>query len=299
VIAQGGTVRAADVVAASHFPFVDKGAFFALMEPYMSYVLGLSVADSLSEDMFDSEQHYLRLHPGPKGAILMVGGEGHKTGQAEKTSEQYLALERWARERFQVRSIDYRWSTQDYYPADDVPYIGRMNEDLEHVFVATGFKGWGMAHSLVAARLIADLIAGRRNEWHELYTPDRAMPLRAKAQFVVQNLNVARAFVADRITPAEEEGFASVGAGQARLLEVKGQRVGAYRDESGKLYAVSPVCTHMGCIVSWNDAESTWDCPCHGSRFRPDGTVLSGPAHKPLERKKIVVRAPDESGAEA
>lgn len=288
-----GMISARDVVLATHFPFYDHGMYFARMHPKRSYVLGCRLRGSTPEGMFitaGSPFHSFRPNPSDdRGQIWMVGGENHKTGEGGDTSERYKRLELYARETFDVESIEYRWSTQDNVTVDKVPYIGKSTPATEHVYVATGFGGWGMTNSHAAAMILTDMIAGHENPWAEVFDPNRIKPVTSAKDFVAENVDVAKRFVADRVNVPEEEGTADVLEGEGRVVELNGERVAVCKLE-GRVHAVSATCTHMGCIVNWNSAERSWDCPCHGSRFNYDGHVIQGPANKSLEQKSATAR---------
>ncbi|HEX8138936.1 MAG TPA: FAD-dependent oxidoreductase [Pyrinomonadaceae bacterium] len=282
-----GTIRAGSVVIATHFPYQDPNIYFAAMHPKRSYVLGCLLNGPVPEGMYISAgtpHHSIRNNPYEGGEMLMIGGENHKTGQGGDTSERYRRLEEWARANFDIRSIEFRWSTQDFNTVDKVPYIGKLSTGSDHLYVATGFGGWGMTNSHVAAMLITDMIGGRQNPWAKLFDPSRFKPVTAAKDFVAENLNVAKEFMADRISTPELDDLNKLAEGSGEVVKWKGERVALYKDEGGAVYACSPVCTHMGCIVHWNSAERSWDCPCHGSRFNYDGQVVQGPANKDLER---------------
>jgi nitrite reductase/ring-hydroxylating ferredoxin subunit len=217
------------------------------------------------------------------GAEAVLGGEGHKVGHDPDTRERYAALEDWARERFDVAEITYRWSAQDYVPADSVPYIGRAGPRSQRLFVATGFKKWGMSTAAVAAIILRDRIGGRPNPWAELFDSTRLDVKGEAKSFVTENVDVAKRFVGDRLRARSAPAAAELAPGEGAIAELDGDRVAAFRDDDGRLHAVSARCTHMGCLVAWNTAERSWDCPCHGSRFDPDGNILQGPAVAPLE----------------
>jgi Rieske Fe-S protein len=208
----------------------------------------------------------------------IVGGEGHKTGQDDDTEERYRVLESWVRERFDVRSIDHRWSAQDYVSVDEVPYIGRLTRTSSRLHVATAFKKWGMTHAHVAAMILTDEIVGRESPFASLYDPHRGTPLSGARPFVKENLNVAKRFLGDRIGAMRARSIEHLEPGQAGVFTLGGDRVAAYRDDEGELTCLSATCTHLGCLVTWNTAERSWDCPCHGSRFGCDGRVINGPA---------------------
>ncbi|HOE71645.1 MAG TPA: FAD-dependent oxidoreductase [Deltaproteobacteria bacterium] len=290
VMTDHGPIRARHVVVTTNFPFFDPAFFFTRMYQKRSYVLALRVNYPLPEGMYISIEepfHSIRSHPMEGGDILLVGGQMHKTGHARNTAELYKSLESFARDRFAVSSIDYRWSTQDNVTTDLVPYIGVPTPMHKNIYIATGFAGWGMTHGMIAAMIITDDILGRRNDWSALYNPFRFKPSSAYS-FFEQNLHVAKTFVRERIVSSPEKLQGRlIAPGQGGVFSLDHDKAGVARDRDGVLHAVSPVCTHMGCMVTWNNAEESWDCPCHGSRFDSDGKVIHAPAKKDLEKKSL------------
>ena len=288
-------IRTAYVVLATHLPFLDRGAFFAKCHPEREYVLGVALEQPVPKGMYISVEQptrSVRQHPFDGGELLILSGDSHKTGQDDDTERHYAALEEFARERFAVRSVDYRWSTQDHMPVDQVPYIGKLRRGSDRLYVATGFKKWGMTSGTIAGVLISDQILGRENPWSDLFDPNRVKPLASAKEFVKENMNVARRFVADRVTkrgPASPEDLAP-----GQVIGSRGKQIAVSRDGDGQVRAVSARCTHMGCIVNWNPAARTWDCPCHGSRFAPDGAVLEGPAVDDLQAAADAVAEPHD-----
>jgi len=217
----------------------------------------------------------------PEGPLLIVSGVQHKVGQGGDTEMCYQQLEAYVREHFDVKSIEYAWSTHDLGTPDGVPFIGKISPAAQHTYVATGFAGWGMTTGTYAAKLIADLITGKVTTWERFFAPNRLswddVPKLAK-----ENANVAKHFVGDRLK-TEPTTVPNLKPGEVAVLDDRG----AYCDEQDRLHVVSRTCTHMGCLVNWNPAEKTWDCPCHGSRFAYDGSVLYGPAYKALETRPL------------
>ncbi|MGE5489731.1 MAG: FAD-dependent oxidoreductase [Actinomycetota bacterium] len=279
-----GTVKAREVIVASHFPFGDKALFASRLQPQRSYVLAVRIDGPAPPGMFidTAESFSLRPQPLPDGEeLLLITGEGHKAGEGGDTAACYQRLELMARHRLPVRSVEYRWSTQDNFTLDRVPYIGRTTHHSRHLSVATGFNGWGMTGCTVAGMLLTDLILGRANPWAEVFDPSR-LDLASLPELVKHNAKVAAHFVADRVGGTDSD---TIPPGEGRIVHSLHGNVALYRDEEGQVHRLSPVCTHMGCILHWNPAERSWDCPCHGSRFGYDGEVLHGPAVKPLERK--------------
>ncbi len=290
VVTEHGVVRAQHVVVATQIPFLDRGGFFARTHPFRSYALAAQLDGTPPMDMYlsiDTPTRSVRPHEENDVSYVILGGEGHKVGEDADTRRRYEALETWARENFPIRSIDYRWSAQDYMPLDDVPYIGRITPDSERILVATGFKKWGMTTGMVAGMILSDTILGQTSPWSPVFDSTRKDVSRSPKQFIVDNINVAKDFVGDRIASMTTPDVADLAPGEGAIAEANGDKVAAYRDDSGALHLLSPACAHMGCLVAWNTAERTWDCPCHGSRFDIDGHAIQGPTVKDLERKSV------------
>lgn len=284
----GGEVHAQQVVLATQIPFLDRGGFFARTHPSRSYAIGVHVDGELPEGMYlsaDSPVRSVRPYHSGGDSVLILGGEGHKVGQDEDTRRRYSALEEWARHQFEIRSIDYRWSAQDYIPVDDVPYIGQLTPASERILVATGFKKWGMTTGMVAAMILSDIVLRQENPWQPVFDSTRVDLKRSAKSFVVENTNVAKRLVGDRLALLNAPSFEELPRGEGRVVEMNGEKVAVHKDDNGIVHAVSPFCTHMGCTVTWNTAERTWDCPCHGSRFDRDGHAIQGPTVQDLEKR--------------
>ena len=280
VTTEQGTIAAHAVIIASHFPFNDKLLYASRLLPHRSYLLAVRVAQPAPRGMFISTEpsHTMRTHPADGGDLLLVGGEGHKAGEGGDTVARYQRIEQWARERFAVQSVEYRWSTQDNKTLDRVPYIGRATPMSKHVYVATGFGGWGMTNSTAAGMLLCDLILGRDTPWADVYDPNR-VNLSSVSPLIQHTADIARHFVCDRMTVETPD---SITPGEGGIVHAE-HDMAMYKAEDGAVSTLSPRCTHMGCFVQWNPAEQSWDCPCHGSRFATDGRVIHGPAIKDLE----------------
>jgi len=281
-----GTVRADDVVVATHFPAFDRGGYFARQYPKRSYVLAARLNGPLPEGMHyrDEESYFsVRTHAGDDGEFVFVGGQNHETGRGGSTADRYRELAREARERFDVDEIAYRWSTQDYRTADRVPFVGRLGPGTDSVYVATGFGGWGMTGGTAAGMLLADLIVDGESPWEDVFAPTRLDFAASAREIASENAAVAREFVGDWATKPFT-GVVTLSPGDATVSRDGGRVVGTYRDEDGEDHRVSAVCPHMGCLLEWNDGEKSWDCPCHGSRFTYEGEVLDGPANTDLPR---------------
>jgi len=278
-----GEIRAGKVVVASHFPVNDKALYATRVHQSRSYVLGVRIDGPAPRGMFVSTEpeFTVRSYTDERGELLILGGEGHRTGEGGDTVERYFRLEQWARQHFPVRSVDYRWSTQDNVTLDRVPYVGRITPASRHAYVATGFRGWGMTNSTASAMLIRDLIVGRPNPAEDVYDPNR-LNLESLSEFAKHGADIATHLVGDRFS---SEDPSEVQPGEGRVVKTGDGHVAMFRAEDGSVRTLSAACSHMGCIVQWNSAERSWDCPCHGSRFALDGSVLHGPAIKPLEPK--------------
>jgi len=281
-----GIVIAKDVIIATHIPFVFKGEFWAKSTPRREYGIAARIEQTVaSEGIFisaESPTRSVRTASRNGESVLIVVGETHKTGEEPDTEQRYKNLEEWARERFGVTEVASRWSSQDYSSFDRLPYVGRIGSGSEHLYVATAFSAWGLTNGTAAAMLLSDLIAGKGNEWARLYDSTRTPPLTAKSLYK-EGLKEAMHFVKDRFRGA---GTVDIAPGEGGIVGRPGDQSAVYRDLQGELHAVSARCTHLGCIISWNPVETSWDCPCHGSRFSVDGEVLQGPAVRDLKKKR-------------
>ncbi|CAG9622953.1 FAD-dependent oxidoreductase [Sutcliffiella rhizosphaerae] len=288
VVTKNGSKVSCDyIVAASHFPFYDgQGFFFTRMYAERSYILAVKTEKTPPEGMYYSagqptrSLRYVTIN-GEK--VALIGGEGHKTGQGKDTLKHYEALRTFGDEVLGVKEILYRWSAQDLYTLDKIPYIGRINSGHPNIFIATGFRKWGMTSGTAAALLIQDIIMKRENKYEQLFSPSRFVADPSLKKFISTNMDVASHLINGKFehptkTPDE------LGMDEGGVVNLNGRRAGAYKDENGELFCVDTTCTHLGCEVEWNHGDRSWDCPCHGSRFSIHGDVLEGPADKPLEK---------------
>lgn len=285
----GKVVTAGALVVATNTPINDRLVMHTKQAPYTSFVIAApvprgSVPHALYWDTPDP-YHYVRIAPGDSADaaqdMLVVGGEDHKTGQADDADARFARLEDWARERFpMLGAVAHRWSGQVFEPTDGLAFIGRNPRDADNVFIITGDSGNGMTHGTLGGMLISDLILGRDNPWTSLYAPSRKS-LRAASTFAKENLNVARQYL-DLMTSGEVSTRDDIAPGAGAILRRGLKKVAVYRDAEGAFSECSAACTHLGCVVQWNSDEKTWDCPCHGSRFDAYGKVIEGPAHRDL-----------------
>jgi len=286
-----GTVEAGDVVIATHVPFPFKGEYWGKASARRAYVVAAAVEpESAPHGMYinaEAPSRSIRHATTPEGeTLLLVCGEGHKPGQDPDTEERYATLESWSRDNFGATDFRYRWSTQDYWPADGIPFVGKLGAGSRHVWVGTGFSSWGITGGTAAAMILADNITGEENPHAALFDSTRASVL-ADKNLYREGADVARRFVGDWLASPEVEEASEIRSGEGRIVRRRIEKVAAYRDEAGELHAVSAVCTHLGCVVQWNGAEKSWDCPCHASRFDVDGRVLQGPAVKDLGKRRL------------
>jgi Rieske Fe-S protein len=282
-----GMVKAKQIVLATHLPI-----FFNVLQmvsaPYRSYMIAVRLnSNNYPEGLFwDTAEpyHYIRTYMDEKGPLLLVGGADHKTGSEEESKKSFQDLEKYTRERFDVKEIVYEWSAQYYEPADGLPYIGRTLFS-HNAYVATGFSGDGLVYGTIAAMLISDMILEKENKWIKAYDSRRFTPAASAYEFIKENAHVFKHFITDRSVDTGQ--LSDVKSGEGKIVKINGEKLAVARDEHNELHALSPVCTHMKCFVQWNYAEKSWDCPCHGSRFNIHGEVLYGPAVKELEKKVI------------
>lgn len=282
----GAKLSCNQMIIATHFPFEDKaGFYYARMHADRSYVLAVKTKQAFPGGMYiNAEQpaRSLRYTTINGEKLVLFGGDHHKTGQGIDTFKHYEALEKFAEETFGIVDIPYRWSAQDLTTSDKVPFVGKITAAYDNIYVATGYRKWGMTNGTAAALILTDMILGKSNPYEELYKPTRFQANHLK-QLVTDNLDVAKHFVKGKLELikrhpddlANDEGAAVI---------VNGKRAGAYRDEQGGLHIVDTTCTHLGCELEWNNGDRSWDCPCHGSRFSIDGDVIEGPAEYPLKK---------------
>lgn len=276
----GFKVTASKVIISSHFPCYDGlGLYLARLKPERSYIVATTIKETFPKGMFinaENPTRSLRYHNDNGKQLVLVGGESHKVAHGDDFSVHYDNLEKFAKEVFTVEDFSYRWSNQDYKTIDDIPYIGRLSLSTENIFVATGFAKWGMTNGTTAARILADKILGEKNPYEEVFNPSRSLTLNSLKNIVKENFDVAKELVLGKLKSSEN--IETLGVEEGRVVTIDGNKYGAYKDNMGLLHIVDITCTHLGCELKWNDAEKSWDCPCHGSRFTYDGDILNGPA---------------------
>lgn len=285
VLTDTTSFTASDLIYATHIP-PGVNLLHLRCAPYRSYAMAVKLQDDdypadLAYDMQDP-YHYYRTQVVNGQSYLIAGGKDHKTGHEANTMRPFLELESHIRKHFAVAEIAYRWSSQYFEPSDGLPYIGHLPGHPEHLYVATGFGGNGMTYSHVSAQLLTAIILQQTSEYEKLFDPNRLKPVAGFVSFLQHNFDVAKQYI-NRLMPAEKiNELAGIAHGEGRVVKFEDQRIAIYKDDNGNLHAIDPVCTHLKCEVSWNAAENSWDCPCHGARYDVDGKVLTGPADKQL-----------------
>ncbi|RCW73280.1 FAD-dependent oxidoreductase [Saliterribacillus persicus] len=285
---KGHTLSANYVVLATHFPFKDfEGLYFSKLHAERSYVVAVEAPGTISDGMYinaEDPKRSIRHYTLENGeSFLLIGGEGHESGKKEKTDEAYQKLEEYAKTHFNSTNVKFKWSSQDLITLDSIPYIGPITKKNKEIFVATGYRKWGMTNGTIAAKLITDQIIGNENSFEELYSPSREIGKTQLKSFAKENSEVAKEFVKGKLEQPKKE-IDSLVANEGAVVRMEGKRAGVYKDDKEVVHVVDTTCTHMGCELNWNNAEHTWDCPCHGSRFDYDGEVIEGPATKALSK---------------
>jgi Rieske Fe-S protein len=287
-------VRCSYVIIATHVPIMGKaGALSATLlqtklYPYSTYAIGAPAAPGLvTHAIFwdtGDPYYYLRVDRHDDFDYLIYGGEDHKTGQEQNTLAVFRRLEAALHRIVPSAVADHGWSGQVIETPDGLPYIG---ETSERQFVSTGYGGQGITFGTLGAMMAADAVVHRKNPWTDLYAPDRKAIKAGKWDYLRENAQYPYYFLRDRLAHTDDDSLSALARNSGTILSLSGRKVAAYRDGDGNVTLLSPVCTHLKCIVAWNAAEQTWDCPCHGSRFKATGEVVAGPAEKNLERLRF------------
>ncbi len=286
-----GNFLARQLIYATHIPPGVNVLHFRCA-PYRSYVLGIKLnnddqyPDGLVYDMHEP-YHYYRTQEVDGEKYLIAGGEDHKTAHQENTEQCFRNLESYIRQYFDVKEVAFRWSSQYFETTDGLPYIGHLPGSADNVFVATGYSGNGITFGTVAAMVLRDLLVSGESTYKDLFAPGRVKPVAGFTTFVKEQVDVVKEFVSKWFSQSDIDSLAELAHGEAKVVEYEGTSIALYKDEQGKIHAVSPTCPHAKCAVAWNSSEKSWDCPCHGSRFSFDGELLTGPARTNLEKISI------------
>ncbi len=270
----GSKIRAKNVILSSHYPCYDgQGFYFARLKAERSYIVGVEAEEFPEAHFINVEEPARSFRYIPEEKILIVGGENHKTGHRD--DDYYQKLKDYAKEVFKAEDVKYQWSAQDYKPHDYIPYVGYLNSDYKNIYVATGYRKWGLTNSTAAAMLISQLILEGASEYEELYSRSRVKDI-VSFNFLKENADMAVQLIGGKLNSGELELPEEKETGV--IVNINGKRCGFYRDEDNNIYVVDTTCPHMGCELKWNSQEKSWDCPCHGSRFDYRGNILEGPA---------------------
>lgn len=284
-------IKAKYIIIATQYPFINfPGIYFAKMYQSSSYVIGIDTKTELFNGMYINIQspiYSFRTAIDNEKEILLIGGLDHKTGENIDYKSSYGLLEKKAKEWYPNCEIKYHWSTRDCITLDKIPYIGEFSNMLPNIYIGTGFNKWGMTSSNVAAKIITDKITEKENEFEEIFKATRVNPVINKDEVKNMISQTAKSLVIERFKENSKEDIDNIKKETGKIIEINGEKVGIYKDIKGEVFAVKPVCTHLGCILNWNNADKTWDCPCHGSRFDYTGKNINNPAIKNLEKVKI------------
>ena len=285
------SIKATYVVHATHTPMGVQLQYHTTLGPYREYGIAVTLKNNkYSEGIFwgyyDTKKYSIRSYFTKDEAYLICVGSAYKVGQAKDNKAHIDELLSFVKQNFQVEKITHQWGAQNYKPADLLPYIGEKSSGSNQ-YIATGFSADGLVYGVLGAMIICDEISGKKNPDSELYKASRHQPLKAAKKFAKENLNVAAQFIKDYALKGFNEKKSELSIGEGKIVQVDGKKLAIYRDQLGTVSAFSAVCPHMGCIVHWNNAEESWDCPCHGSRFNVCGEVIEGPAYKALEKKEF------------
>lgn len=283
-------VKCKYVILASHYPIINfPGFYFMKMYQSTSYIIAVDTHEELFDGMYITSKQptlSLRTVPYQDKRILLVAGSDHKTGAKIDLKNSYIELENRIKEIYPKAEILYRWNTEDCISLDKIPYIGEFSEMMPNVFVATGFKKWGMTTSKVAANIILDKIVGNTNDYEEVFTSTRLRPVKNYKELTNIVKEVTYSLVLNKFN-IPDDTINAIEKEDGKIIEIDGKKVGIYKDKEGKLFAIKPVCSHLGCELSFNNLDKTWDCPCHGSRFDYTGKSIYDPSIKDLEQIPI------------
>jgi glycine/D-amino acid oxidase-like deaminating enzyme/nitrite reductase/ring-hydroxylating ferredoxin subunit len=287
----GYTVRARHVVVATQMPVISDGMFFAKAYPFAHPVAAAPLPEDRRIDgMFisaGSPTHSLRTATKGEETYLVAAGDEFRPGEPEAEGQAVEELRTFLADSFGIRSLTHLWTNEDFRPMDGAAFIGPASSDDEHLLVATGFEAWGITQGAVAGGILADRLLGQDHPAAELFDATRIKPVAGAAEFAKENVKAAGHLIADRVLKRGTVPLDSIAAGQGGIVEMNDEELAVRRHPDGSFTALSATCTHMGCIVGWNEIDRTWDCPCHGSRFDEWGEVIAGPAVAALQTRDI------------
>lgn len=291
ILTTSGVVKAKIVIHATHTPKGKQLSYHSRLGPYREYGVAATLKDKAEcpEGIFwlnqNDEKYSFRTYSRNGRNYIMAIGKPHKVGQKNNNKMYVGELTSFLMKRFSVEEITHQWGGQNYKPADDLPFIGRIKTGSNE-FIATGFSTDGLIYGTLASTILANIIKGNPDPYQETFEPSRNQIVQSAKKFFKENLNVTEQLVKDWIFKQSDEDILQVPKGKGEVIKKDGKRVAVYMPFQGEPKIISAVCTHLGCIIHWNELEDSWDCPCHGSRFNTDGEILEGPALKPLKKIK-------------
>ncbi|MBR2240647.1 MAG: FAD-dependent oxidoreductase [Clostridia bacterium] len=292
VSTESNYVRANKVVICTHYPIKNfPGMYFSKMYQDKSYAIAVDLnKNKIIDGMYIQSCNPVisfRTAKYEDRELLIIAGSGHRTGQADgKIEDSYTNLENYIKSYYPNAEVKFKWTTEDCVTLDKVPYIGEFSNILPNIYVATGFKKWGMSTSHVAGMIISDMISENENKYADIYEATRLEPIKNIKEFGNMIKESTYSLLINKIKPAKDE-FDAIPLGDGGIIEIDGDKVGVYKKENGEIYAVKPYCGHLGCLVTWNNLEKTWDCPCHGSRYDYKGNIITEPTVKGLEKSDL------------
>lgn len=285
-----GIIKTKNVVYATHTP-PGVNLLHLRLVPWRSYAMAVRISgeypDAVVYDTLDP-YHYFRTQEIDGIKYLVAGGEDHKTGHEENAESSFLKLEAYLRKYFDLEEVTWKWSSQFYEAVDGLPYIGHFPMHPDNIYAATGFGGNGMIYGTLSAIILRDLITTGKSEYEKLFDPNRIKPIAGFKEFVSAAADVVGNLVSKPFNAEKIDGLADLAPGEGKIVKYEGHKLALYKDENGHIHGISSTCNHLGCSISWNSAEKSWDCPCHGSRFNVDGEMITGPATKDQQRIEIV-----------
>lgn len=290
VSTQNNTVKSKYVIIASHYPFINApGYYFLKMYQSTSYVIGVDIGDNVFDGMFINTKSPIfsyRFANYNNKKILLVGGADHKTGSKIDLSNAYSILENEVKKFYPKCNVLYRWNTEDCITLDKIPYIGKFSNLMPNMYIGTGFNKWGMTSSNVAANIITNNILGKINNYEDVFKSTRFHPIKNNEELGNMIKESTNSILLNKFKVPEKD-LDSIKNDTGAVLEIDGEKLGIYKDKDGNIFSIKPICTHLGCLLSWNNIDKTWDCPCHGSRFDYTGKNIYNPAIKDLDKIEI------------
>jgi glycine/D-amino acid oxidase-like deaminating enzyme/nitrite reductase/ring-hydroxylating ferredoxin subunit len=281
-----GSVRAKHIIMATHTP---KGVWMVqgALGPYREFGVAAELkSGDFPKGIFwgvNKPKHSVRSYESEGKKYIMVIGDKFKTGQAEDTHDYVERHEIFLSARFDIGIHKFIWGGQHYRPADGIPYFGKHDNNL---YFLTGFATDGLIYGTLGSMIVCDQILGKQNQWADTYDLKRFTPVKSFKEYFRENVDNIVQYIKDTPWNVDAKSIKEISPGEGKVIESGGGKIAVYKDKAGVNHIFSAYCTHMKCVVNWNQVEKTWDCPCHGSRFNTDGQVLEGPAIVVLPKKE-------------